>query len=60
MRDKIGFVIAGVIYIAILYTLVRPGSTGTQLVTTITGTFTDVVRGVTGQTFNPSTGSWSS
>lgn len=59
MKDQIGFFIAAVIYVAILFALVRPGSKGTVLVSSITSALTDLVRGVTGQTFNPSTNTWS-
>jgi hypothetical protein len=59
MRDNIAFFIVGVIYVAIVYSLVRPGSTGATLVKTVTGTFADLVRGVSGQTYNPSTQAWS-
>lgn len=59
MSDKIGFFIVAIIYIAILYVLVRPGSNGAQTIQTITSTFADLVRGVTGETFNGSTNTWS-
>lgn len=59
MRDKISFFIAGVIYVAILYALVRPGSTGTKTIGNIGTALTDLVRGTTGQTYDPSTGKWS-
>ena len=60
MKDKITFVIVGVLYIASIYALVRPGSTGATLVKTVTGTFADLVRGVSGQTYNAKTQTWSS
>lgn len=59
MKDQIVWFIVAVIYLAILYTLVRPGSKGTVLVTTIGNTLSDLVRGVAGQTYNSKTGSWS-
>lgn len=59
MKENITFFIVGVIYLAILFTLVRPGSTGANLVNTIFSAFTDLVRGVAGQTYNTSTGTWS-
>jgi hypothetical protein len=59
MRDQIGFFVTAVIYIAIIYVLVRPGSPGTQLVQTVTGAFADLVRGVAGQTYSTTTGKWS-
>jgi len=59
MRDKIGYFIAAIIYVAILYTLVRPGSKGTQIIGSIGTALTDLVRGVAGQTYNASTEKWS-
>jgi hypothetical protein len=56
MRDQITWAIAAIIYIAILYTLVRPGSKGPQLVENISSTLADLVRGVTGYTY--SNGKW--
>jgi len=54
----------GILYMAILYILVRPGSNGAQFIKTLSNTLSDLVRGVTGQTWNPPTqnnpnGSWS-
>ena len=60
MRDKIGFFITAIIYVAILYALVRPGSKGTVIIGSISAALTDLVRGVTGETYNTSTGKWSS
>jgi hypothetical protein len=57
MTDKITFLIVGVIYMAILYSLVKPSSKGPQILGNILGTFTDLVRGTTGQTY--SNGQWS-
>jgi hypothetical protein len=59
MRDQIGFFIVAIIYMATLYTLVKPNSKGPTLIQNVLGTFTDLVRGVTGQTYNPSTKAWS-
>jgi uncharacterized membrane protein len=58
MKEQFTAFVVACIYIAILYTLVRPGSKGTVLVNTIGTTLSDLVRGVTGQTFNSKTG-WS-
>jgi hypothetical protein len=60
MKDKVTWFIAAVIYLAILYTLVRPGSKGTVIIGNIGTMLTDLVRGVSGQTYNASTKSWSS
>lgn len=59
MRENITFFIVGIIYLAILFALVRPGSTGATLVNNIFSAFTDLVRGVAGQTYDTSTGTWS-
>jgi hypothetical protein len=60
MKEYIGVFIAGIVYLAILYALVRPSSNGPTIVNTVLGTFADLVRGVAGQTFDASTGQWSS
>lgn len=54
--DKFTWLIVGVIYIAILYSLVRPGSKGTQTVNQVFTLFTDMVRGATGETY--ANGTW--
>jgi uncharacterized membrane protein len=59
MRDKIGMWLAGLLYLATLYVLVRPNSKGPALVGTVLGTFADLVRGVSGQTYDSSTNKWS-
>jgi hypothetical protein len=59
MADKIGFFIAAIIYVAIIYTLVKPGSKGTQIIGTIGSALSDLIRGVAGQTFDKTTGKWS-
>ena len=59
MTDKIGFYIVGAVYIAILFTLVRPNSKGPQIVQNIFSTFTDLVRGVAGQTYDSTSNTWS-
>lgn len=56
MMDKFTWVIVGVIYMAILYSLVRPGSKGTQTVNQLFALFTDMVRGATGETY--ANGKW--
>lgn len=58
MSEKITVVLIGVLYLATLLVLVRPNSKGPQLVSTVLGTFADLVRGVSGQTFDSSTNSW--
>jgi hypothetical protein len=58
MKERVTWFIAAIIYLAILYSLVRPGSKGTILVASITGTLTDLIHGVSGQTFNSKSGQW--
>jgi hypothetical protein len=57
MMDKFTWFVVAVIYIAILYSLVRPGSKGTATVNQLFSLFTDLVRGAMGQTYTPGTGS---
>jgi hypothetical protein len=59
MTGSIAFIVVGTIYMAILYVLVRPESKGPQIIQSIFGTFSDVVRGVAGQTYDSSTNTWS-
>ena len=59
MKEQITWTIVAILYLATLYTLVKPGSKGTQLVATVTGTLADLVRGVSGQTYDPSSNKWS-
>lgn len=59
MRDSAALFIIGVIYLAILYRLVRPASQGPKIIDTVLGTFADLVRGVTGETFDTNTSTWS-
>jgi hypothetical protein len=56
-KDNVTWFIAAIIYIAILYTLVRPGSKGTVIIGQIGSTLTDLVRGAAGETYNGT--SWS-
>ena len=58
MKENLGIFFVGIIYIAILYTLVRPNSKGPQIIQTVFSTFTDLVRGVAGQTYDSTTGQW--
>lgn len=59
MRQNISMWLIGILYIAIIYLLVRPGSNGAQTVGTFFQTFADLVRGVTGETYDSSTNTWS-
>lgn len=57
MKENITFFVMGIIYLAILYTLVKPNSKGPQILESILSTFSDLVRGTAGQTFT--NGQWS-
>lgn len=58
MKDGIFFFIGAVIYLAILYMLVRPGSNGPTIVNSIFSALSDLVRGSVGYTYDSSSGSW--
>lgn len=58
MKDSIGFFAVGILYLAILYVLVRPNSNGPTLINNVLGTLSDLVRGVSGQTYDSSTQTW--
>jgi hypothetical protein len=58
-KEMVFTLVAAIFYIAIIYMLVRPGSTGPALVNTISSTFADLVRGAVGYSYNPSSGQWS-
>jgi hypothetical protein len=48
MTKDIGAFLIGVVYLAILFTLVRPGSQGPQLVTSVTGGLSNLIQSGTG------------
>jgi hypothetical protein len=58
MKDKVTLLIVAIVYIAIIYRLVRPGSKGPAIVTNIGSVLADLVRGATGETYNSTTGQW--
>jgi hypothetical protein len=58
MTEKAGFFIVGILYLATLYVLVRPNSNGPTIINNLFSAFTDLVRGVSGQTFDSSTNTW--
>lgn len=60
MKENIVYFIVGIIYLAILYTLVKPQSNGPTIIENLFSAFTSLVRGVAGETYNSSTGTWSS
>lgn len=57
-KDAVFTFIGAIIYLAILYMLVRPGSNGPTLINTIFSSLSDLVRGSVGYTYDSSTGSW--
>lgn len=59
MSDNVFTFIAAIIYIAILYMLVRPGSNGPTIVNNIFSALSDLVRGSIGYTYDTQTGKWS-
>jgi hypothetical protein len=59
MKDKITLLIVAIVYIAIIYRLVRPSSKGPQIVLNLGNVLADLVRGATGETYNATTGKWS-
>lgn len=58
-RDTIFTFVAAIIYLAILYMLVRPGSKGTGLVSSVSNALADLVRGSIGYTYDPNSNKWS-
>jgi len=58
ISDKVATILVGVLYLATLYVLVKPNSQGPALVNTVLTTFSDLVRGVSGQTYNTQTQLW--
>jgi hypothetical protein len=59
MTDKIAFFIVGILYLSTVYVLVRPNSKGPAIINTLFSTFADLVRGVSGETYNTSSNTWS-
>jgi hypothetical protein len=59
MRENIGFFLVGILYISTIYVLVRPNSKGPAIVNSLFSTFADLVRGVSGETYNSSSNTWS-
>jgi hypothetical protein len=57
MKDRIFWFIAAVVYLSILFTLVRPNSKGPFLVGAVLGALTDLVKGAAGYSYN--NGTWS-
>lgn len=59
MRENIGFFLVGILYLSTLYVLVRPNSKGPAIINNMFSAFADLVRGVSGETFDSSTNKWS-
>lgn len=55
-KDGVFSLVAAMIYLAILFMLVRPGSNGPTLVNTIFSALSDLVKGTVGYTY--SDGGW--
>jgi hypothetical protein len=58
MKDSIVLVIVGAIYIATITALVRPNSKGPQLVNNVLSSFSDLVRGSLGYSYDTSNKKW--
>ena len=48
MAKDVGTWLVGLIYVAVLFVLVRPGSQGPSLVTAVTGGMTNLMNAATG------------
>jgi hypothetical protein len=59
MKDKVTLLVVAIVYIAIIYRLVRPNSKGPAIVQNIGSVLTDLVRGATGETYSQTTNKWS-
>jgi len=57
-KDAVFTFVAAIIYLAVIYTLVRPGSKGPTIVNNVFNALTDLVRGSIGYTYDSQTGSW--
>jgi hypothetical protein len=57
MKDQLFWFIAAVVYLSILFTLVRPNSKGPFLVGAVLGALTDLVKGAAGYSYT--NGTWS-
>jgi hypothetical protein len=58
MSDTFVAFFAGILILATIYVLVRPGSTGPVIVNSVLSTLTDLVRGSIGYTFDSQSGKW--
>lgn len=57
MKEKAFWFFAAIVYLSILFTLVRPNSKGPFLVGAVLGALTDLVKGAAGYSY--SNGNWS-
>jgi hypothetical protein len=53
--SQAGWFIAAIIYLAILYVLVRPGSSGPTIIENLLSTLSDLVKGTVGYTYSNNT-----
>lgn len=58
MSDTGWVILIGAAYIAGIMTLVRPSSKGPQIINSVLGALTDLVKGVTGYTVGGSNSLW--
>lgn len=56
IKDSSFMLVSAMVYLAIVYMLVRPGSNGPTIVNKIFSIFSDLVRGSIGYTYN--SGNW--
>ena len=56
--DRAAWLIAAAIYIAVLYSLVRPNSKGAGIVMVISNTFADLIRGIAGESYDSANKTW--
>lgn len=57
-REQIFWLVGAVMYLGILYALVRPGSKGPDLVNNIFNTLADLIRGSAGYSYDTNTNKW--
>lgn len=58
MKDTAFWFIGALLYLSILYALVRPNSRGPELISNILNSLSDLIRGSAGYSYDNSTGKW--
>jgi hypothetical protein len=58
MTDKLGYFLVGILYLSTVYVLVRPNSKGPGIINNLFSAFADLVRGVSGQTYDTTNNTW--